>query len=585
MKSSISKNGLTLRVIAGTHSAILGIDLQENKRKGCLGFSIQRTDLGPANGAAAVAPKPPRWLPNMLQFATAAVPAAGQYATTDTAPLQKFRWGDYALYPGQRYRFRVVPRYGTPGQLLWNQQGTALSDSDGVVVEVATEDPLHPETMVIFNRAAAASEAFNQKFKNVKDVSDASAEAALARKWLSNGLEEALLAYLAQATGPDYSLHAAVYEFQKPTLLAALKAAAQRGATVDVVYHARQKGTDEAATDDTKRKNEQAIADAGLAGTPNLTLRPRQANPQAAIMHNKFVVLLKKDAAGQPQPLAVWTGSTNWTDGGLYGQLNVGHAVFEPKVAATYEQCFQLLATDPTPHDLKHALEGLTPVSLLLPKGEQVVPIFSPQNSDAMLHLYASLCQNSRCLFVSAPFALSPIVLAALTKRPPETAQFMLLDKQGSLGKGEQVNIIQNDPATSIAVATTLSSPLHDFQNHLLEEREGFHHAGIHIHSKIILADPFGSDPILVTGSANFSNNSTEVNDSNSLVVRGHTAVADIYATDFMRMFEHYHFRASLAKAPATKPLGLAADDTWADKYYVVGSKEAHDRRLFAGTL
>ena len=136
-----------------------------------------------------------------------------------------------------------------------------------------------------------------------------------------------------------------------------------------------------------------------------------------------------------------------------------------------------------------------------------------------------------------------------------------------------------------MAVATTLSSPLHDFQNQLLAEREGFHHAGIHIHSKIILADPFGSEPVLVTGSANFSNNSTEVNDSNSLVVRGHTAVADIYATDFMRMFEHYHFRASVAKTPITKPLGLRSDDTWADKYYVKDSKEAHDRRLFAGTL
>ena len=585
MKSSITKNGLTLRVIAGTHSAIIGIDLQESKRAGCLGFSIQRTDLGPASGAAGGVGKPPRWLPNMLRFASAPPLAAGAFATTDTAPLQKFRWGDYALYPGQRYRFRVVPRYGTPDKLLWNPAGHALSDADGVSVEVTTEDPTHPDTMVFFNRAAAASEAFNSKFPNVKDVSDDSPEAALARKWLSNGLEEGLLAYLAQAAGPDYALHAAIYEFQKPSLLAALKAVAQTGAAVEVVYHARQKAAGEAATDATKAKNEQAIADAGLAGVPGLTLHPRQADPQAAIMHDKFVILLKKDAAGALQPVAVWTGSTNWTDGGLYGQLNVGHAVFEAKTAATYEQCFQLLAPDPTAHDLKHALEGLTPVSLLLPNGEQVVPVFSPQNNDTMLHLYASLCAGSRCLFVSAPFALSPIVLTALTKRPPGTAQFMLLDKAGSLGKGEEVQVIQDDPASSIAVATTLSSPLHDYQNRLLDEHEGFHHAGIHIHAKIILADPFGSDPILVTGSANFSSNSTVTNDSNSLVVRGHTAVADIYATDFMRMFEHYHFRASVAKTPITKPLGLKSDASWADKYYVKDSPDARDRCLFAGTL
>ncbi len=33
-------------------------------------------------------------------------------------------------------------------------------------------------------------------------------------------------------------------------------------------------------------------------------------------------------------------------------------------------------------------------------------------------------------------------------------------------------------------------------------------------------------------------------NDSNVLVFRGDTAVADVYVADFMRMFEHYWFRS-----------------------------------------
>src|SRR5262249_36030463 len=101
------------------------------------------------------------------------------------------------------------------------------------------------------------------------------------------------------------------------------------------------------------------------------------------------------------------------------------------------------------------------------------------------------------------------------------------------------------------------------------------------------LVDPLGSDPILVTGSANFSRNSTEVNDSNSLVIRGHTAVADIYLTEFMRMFEQYHFRASVAAAGGklkSKPLGRHADDTWSEKYYVKDRTAERDRRMFAGT-
>jgi len=130
-----------------------------------------------------------------------------------------------------------------------------------------------------------------------------------------------------------------------------------------------------------------------------------------------------------------------------------------------------------------------------------------------------------------------------------------------------------------------LNSPLHDYQNRILEGKESFHHAGVHIHAKIIAADPFGPDPIIVTGSANYSVNSTTNNDSNSLVIRGNTAVADIYSTEFMRMFEHYLFRGSVAQRPSDKPLGLSEDDSWSSRYYVADSNWARSRQLFAGTL
>jgi hypothetical protein len=70
-------------------------------------------------------------------------------------------------------------------------------------------------------------------------------------------------------------------------------------------------------------------------------------------------------------------------------------------------------------------------------------------------------------------------------------------------------------------------------------------------------------------------------------VFRGNTAVADIYATEFMRMFEHYHFRASEAanREKNAAPMGLTENDSWSSKFYVAGSNEELDRRLFAGTL
>lgn len=571
MKASMTRQGLTVRIIAGTRNAIVAMDLQDNKRPNCLGFSIARTDMGPAS--APPSPGDFRWLPNMLRFPS----DHDSGGTTLTAPLQKFRWGDYTLLPARRYRFTVVPRYGAPGQMTPALKKDEAPHDQGVTLDIVTEDPDNEETSVHFNRAAAASSAFNQKFSDVTDLSANTPKAKQARDWLSNGLKEALLAYMKKATDSTWAIHGAIYEFQQLELMRGLQDAIGRGVDVRIVYHHRHKD----AKDTTAKKNDEAVKKAELTAVA----KPRKADPQSAIMHDKFLVLLKKEN-GKLVPKSVWTGSTNWTDGALYGQLNVGHAVFDEKVAKIYDDCFKVLSEDPDSSATKQALATLTPVSLTVPAGHQIIPILSPQPDDTMLHLYASLCEGAKSLLVSAPFALSPIILKALSTKNAQALRFMLLDKMSSLGGAEEINVIQGDPGNSIAIATTLSSPLHDFQKKLLEGKESFHHAGIHIHSKIFAIDPFGSDPIIVTGSANFSNNSTVVNDSNTLIIRGNTAIADIYACEFMRMFEHYHFRAKQAgKVKDGKAFALSETDAWSKKFYVKDSLEEHDRRLFAGTL
>jgi len=593
MRATNTKNGVTLRVIAGTYDVILGIDLRETKRQGCLGFSIERTDLGTADRPLPARQQKSRWLPNMIRFPHDPNP---KNITTDRAPLQKFRWGDYTTTPGCKYRYRVVPRYGKPGNLTPKLDGTV-----GVSVEITTEDNRKPETAVFFNRAAAASRAFELEFPDITSENlllGDSATALKAKQWLARGLDQALLGFLELAKDKNYALHAAVYEFQKAELLAGIKDAVKRGVEVQVVYHGRRKKTKNGPDpkDKTVLKNAKAIRDAGITKV----CKPRKADPQNAIMHDKFVVLLTKDGKTFA-PQAVWTGSTNWTDGGMYGQLNVGHAFTDPLLAKKYESCFQLLHGDEAGATLKKQLAALTPVLNPLPTGRGKWPILSPQAKTSMLQLYTDLCSGAKCLMVCAPFALYPSIREALQKKQPGALRYLLLDTQKSLGKPEEVKIQEAVPQNTISVATTLASPLHDFQGELLEGKESFLHAGIHIHAKIILADPLGDDPILVMGSANFSQNSTTLNDSNSIVIRGDTAVADIYVTEFMRMFEHYHFRASLANVEKKSPHGkkkgkqpvgagdnnvisLKEDDSWSEDYYKPGSHDEQDRTTFAGT-
>src|SRR4029079_2800449 len=65
-----------------------------------------------------------------------------------------------------------------------------------------------------------------------------------------------------------------------------------------------------------------------------------------------------------------------------------------------------------------------------------------------------------------------------------------------------------------------------------------------YIYSKFVLMDPLVDDPIVVTGSANFSEASTTGNDENMLIIRGDRRVAGIYFTEVHRLFKHYSIRA-----------------------------------------
>src|SRR2546428_10012142 len=59
----------------------------------------------------------------------------------------------------------------------------------------------------------------------------------------------------------------------------------------------------------------------------------------AGIRHNKFIVLIHKD-----KPVAVWTGSTNISAGGIFGHSNVGHAIWDKGMAQRYLKYWERLA-------------------------------------------------------------------------------------------------------------------------------------------------------------------------------------------------------------------------------------------------
>jgi phosphatidylserine/phosphatidylglycerophosphate/cardiolipin synthase-like enzyme len=71
------------------------------------------------------------------------------------------------------------------------------------------------------------------------------------------------------------------------------------------------------------------------------------------------------------------------------------------------------------------------------------------------------------------------------------------------------------------------------------------------VHSKVLIIDPLSSDPVVVTGSHNFSASASEKNDENLVIVRGHKKLAIAYAVDVMSVYDHYRYRSYIRETLA----------------------------------
>ena len=68
------------------------------------------------------------------------------------------------------------------------------------------------------------------------------------------------------------------------------------------------------------------------------------------------------------------------------------------------------------------------------------------------------------------------------------------------------------------------------------------------IHSKVVVVDPF-TDPVVVTGSHNFSASASRKNDENFLIIRGDRELAERFAVNIMSTYQHYRWRAYLLRS------------------------------------
>lgn len=565
MRVRKSHRGLTVQAIAGTHVVLLAMDMRQELCAGHMGFAIHRTDHTEDECY---------WLRGSKTFKlTDPKLADGSTYSTHDHPIQGFTWSDFTAKPGHSYTYRVEALSG-PAQ--------ALTAFRSVAIDVATETEQGGIHDVFFNRGAAASQEFSRRFgagASLEKAPDDDPRWA----WLSRGALEAILAFIARASDARWALRVAAYEFRLPSVAQALRAAQKRGVDVRILYDGCNNPADNKGHVFPRDDNRLTAKTAQLQPlcTERVT-RPDVKRPPIA--HNKFILLLQDG-----DPVAVLTGSTNFSKGAVFGQSNVVHVVDHKTIAGDYLKCWNLLAANTDYRVLRSALTALNPPATGFPR-RGTTCVFSPQSDRTALDWYAQLARETDGgLFMTFAFGMpAPFKESYLKGKAP--LRYALMDKLLPSGTRKankaaadaEMLAIRKRVENRIAVGNRIAT--NRFDRWVKETLTGLNTHVQYIHTKFMLLDPLGRHPVVITGSANFSEASTVANDENMLVIHGDRRVADIYLGEYMRLWNHYAFREWVAAGAPGAPLEfkhLDVTDTWW-KGYFGNTARSRQRAYFA---
>jgi phosphatidylserine/phosphatidylglycerophosphate/cardiolipin synthase-like enzyme len=198
-------------------------------------------------------------------------------------------------------------------------------------------------------------------------------------------------------------------------------------------------------------------------------------------------------------------------------------------------------------------------------------------------------CKDLLCF--TAAFGINKVYLNILKVRA-DHLRYLFLEKWAV--KKEQAAKVQKalgaDLYNQVAIGGYLSTDVltgYIERRWLAESSNSLSKNVKYVHTKYMLIDPLGDDPLVISGSANFSDASVRNNDENMLIIRGDKRVADIYLGEFMRLWRHHRFRYVVNKLAGAddgyEPNYLDSTPQWADEFYKKGTVKFKKRHAFRG--
>ena len=392
------------------------------------------------------------------------------------------------------------------------------------------------------------------------------------RNYLAGPLGEKLFQELATAAKEKREIFAVLYELDDKELEAAIAKFGKRAHIVLGNGSVKKKGGDQNST-----------ARGGLVGV--VDLHDRMTSPRA-LAHNKFLVICDK----QKKPRWVWTGSQNWTKTGLCTQANNSVLIDDRDLASEYRAQWDLLrdAKEKTPEALKKSNSKSRNPAV----GKSKTRLwFTPTVGQVDL-------KEARTIIEGAKRA---ILFLMFNPGPRETLLNSIINsaRAGVAGKRLYIRgVINQDPSTTknpvelfdhangektdyeVVLPAAIDEPTKFFRRELKKLPKTF----AMVHSKIVLVDPFGKQPVVLTGSHNLGPKASGINDENLLIIRDAPGLAAAYASNIMAVYNQYRWRFRRQTQPVKKRWkGLKDTDTWQNGYLKPGSAASREIDFWVG--
>src|SRR5262249_30818647 len=160
-------------------------------------------------------------------------------------------------------------------------------------------------------------------------------------------------------------------------------------------------------------------------------------------------------------PIAVWTGSTNLTENGIFGHSNCGHIVEDKRVAAAYLEYWNQLNQNAALNEDKAWVKSHNP-DPLDPLTDNPTIVFSPRSGLALLKRYGEIArQNARPLFMTFAFGMNKIFQDVYAQRDG-ILRFALMEKEGTGANLKQakkdINRIRHLPNVVVAIGHNIAT-------------------------------------------------------------------------------------------------------------------------------